>query len=57
MRLSSKILSIVSRILFFILLFLTLLPFYLLVVNSFKNAAGIIKDPFSVPDVLYIINY
>lgn len=57
MRLSSKILSIVSRMLFFILLFLTLLPFYLLVVNSFKNAAGIIKDPFSVPDVLYIINY
>ncbi|MBQ7795853.1 MAG: carbohydrate ABC transporter permease [Lachnospiraceae bacterium] len=57
MRLSSRILSIVSRILFYILLILTLLPFYLLVVNSFKNAAGIIKDPFSVPDVLYIINY
>lgn len=57
MRLSSRILSIVSRILFYILLILTLLPFYLLVVNSFKNTAGIIKDPFSVPDVLYIINY
>ncbi len=57
MRLSSRILSIVSRILFFILLVLTMLPFYLLIVNSFKNAAGIIKDPFSVPDVLYIINY
>lgn len=57
MRLSSKILSILSRILFFILLIFTLLPFYLLVVNSFKNAAGIIKDPFSVPDVLYIVNY
>ena len=57
MRLSSRIISIVSRILFFILLVLTMLPFYLLIVNSFKNAAGIIKDPFSVPDVLYIINY
>lgn len=57
MRTSEKIVSFLSRVLLGILLLLTLLPFYLLVVNSLKNASGIISNPFSIPDVLYLINY
>jgi ABC-type glycerol-3-phosphate transport system permease component len=57
MRLSSKIGSFLSRVLLAVLVLLTLMPFYLLIVNSFKNAAGIIQTPFSIPTVLYLINY
>lgn len=57
MRLSSKIGSFFSRILLGVLVFLTLVPFYLMIVNSLKNAAGIIQEPFSIPRVLYLINY
>lgn len=57
MRLGSKIGSFFSRVLLAVLVLLTLLPFYLMVVNSFKNAAGIVQEPFTIPKVLYLVNY
>lgn len=57
MRLSSRIGSFFSRILLGVLVVLTLMPFYLLVVNSFKNAAGIVQSPFGIPNVVYLVNY
>ena len=43
-----KTISIFSRILLGILLLLTLAPFYLLVINSFKGQTEIIKTPFQL---------
>ncbi len=42
----SKIVSFLSRVLLGILLLLTLLPFYLLLVNAFKSQTEIIVNPF-----------
>ena len=42
----SKFISFLSRILLGFLLILTLLPFYLLVINAFKSQNEIILNPF-----------
>ncbi len=44
-----KIQTVLSRALLLFLIVLTLTPFYLLLVNSFKNATGIMRTPFSIP--------
>lgn len=38
-----------SRLLLGLLVALTLLPFYLMLINSFKNETGIVQAPFSLP--------
>ena len=42
----SKVVSVFSRVLLGFLLVLTLLPFYLLVINAFKSQTEIILNPF-----------
>lgn len=53
----NKIVSFLSRILLGILLILTLLPFYLLIINSFKAQTEIIKTPFGLANVWQLSNY
>lgn len=53
----NKVVSFVSRILLGILLMLTLAPFYLLVINSFKAQTEIIKNPFSLAQIWRFQNY
>lgn len=48
---------ILSRILLGLLLCLTLMPFYLLVINSFKRASTIISAPFAVSLTPQIVTY
>ena len=43
--------QIVSHILIICLLIMVLFPFYILVINSFKTPADILKDPLSFPGV------
>lgn len=52
-----KTISIFSRILLGILLLLTLAPFYLLVINSFKGQTEIIKTPFQLAVNWQFLNY
>lgn len=52
-----KTVSIFSRILLGILLLLTLAPFYLLVINSFKGQTEIIKTPFQLAVNWQFMNY
>ncbi len=52
-----KAVSIFSRILLGILLLLTLAPFYLLVINSFKGQTEIIKTPFQLAVNWQFMNY
>jgi len=49
--------SVLSRLLLLFLVVLTLTPFYLLLVNSFKSASGIVNTPFSIPLDPMVINY
>lgn len=48
---------ILSRILLGLLLVLTLMPFYLLVINSFKRASSIISAPFAISLTPQTITY
>jgi ABC-type glycerol-3-phosphate transport system permease component len=41
--------AVMSRLLLGLLVALTLLPFYLMLVNSFKNETNIVQAPFSLP--------
>lgn len=52
-----KIWTITGRTALGILLFLTLVPFYLLLVNSFKWSQGIVKNPFIPGDRWHSANY
>ena len=52
-----KTISALSRFLLGILLFLTLMPFYLLVMNSFKWSEGIVKHPFRLAEEWQFGNY
>jgi len=49
--------SVLSRILLLLLLLLTLMPFYLLLVNSFKKETDIIHAPFGIPIQWQFMNY
>ena len=49
--------GVAARILLAVLLLLTLLPFYLLVINSFKTQTEIIKVPFAFPEIWKLSNY
>lgn len=53
----SKVVSFLSRVLLGILLLLTLAPFYLLVINSFKAQTEIIKTPFSLAQSWQFSNF
>ena len=57
MKAESIFARISGRILLLLIVLMTLLPFYLLVVNSFKLETDIIKDPFGLPAELMAINY
>ena len=41
--------QIFSHIIIICLLIMVLFPFYILVINSFKSPADILKDPLSIP--------
>lgn len=53
----NKVTTVFSRLLLALLLFLTLVPFYLLLINSFKWSEGIVKKPFSISAQLHFENY
>lgn len=53
----NKVVSFLSRVLLGILLLLTLAPFYLLVINSFKPQTEVIKTPFSLAHNWQFSNY
>jgi len=52
-----RIPKIISSVLLALLLVLTLFPFYLLIINSFKVQADIIKTPFTLPSIFHLENY
>ncbi len=52
-----KSISILSRILLGLLLFLTLIPFYLLVINSVKWSKEIVENPFVISHSIHFSNY
>ena len=52
-----RFISILGKILLFFLLILTLFPFYLLCINSFKSQKEIIKNPFAFADVWQVTNF
>lgn len=49
MREKTSILKYVKYILIFILLILFMMPFYLMVINSFKTTQQFVNDPFALP--------
>lgn len=49
--------AVFSRVLLGLLLFLTLVPFYLLIVNSFKWSKEIVENPFNFAEVWRYHNY
>ena len=49
--------SIVKHVFTFALLLLFIMPFYLMVINSFKTTQEFITDPFSLPDSFDLTNY
>ncbi len=57
MKAKSRIARILGRVLLLVIVLMTLLPFYLLVTNSFKMETNIIKDPFGLPSEPMWINY
>lgn len=57
MRKESKFASIVGRVILALIVVMTLLPFYLLAVNSFKTETSVIKEPFMFPIVWQFSNY
>ncbi len=57
MRFDTKVAKILGRIFLLLIILMTLLPFYLLVTNSFKLETDIIKDPFGFPAEPKGINY
>lgn len=52
-----KIAKISSRIMLAILLILTLVPFFLLIINSFKKHKEIVLNPWILPESLRLSNY
>lgn len=52
-----KVISILGRTLLGFILFLTLVPFYLLLTNSFKWSEEIVKSPFTLPASWHFTNY
>lgn len=52
-----KAAAAVGRLLLAFILFLTLVPFYLLLSNSFKWSEEIVKFPFALPDQWHFTNY
>lgn len=52
-----KVSSILGRVLLGFILFLTLIPFYLLLSNSFKWSEEIVKYPFTLPSAWHFTNY
>lgn len=52
-----KMVSILGRVLLGVILFLTLVPFYLLISNSFKWSEEIVKSPFTLPAAWHFTNY
>ena len=52
-----KVTSVLGRIALGFILFLTLVPFYLLLSNSFKWSEEIVKKPFSLPEEWHLTNY
>ena len=57
MRKESKFASIMGRVILALLVFMTLLPFYLLAVNSFKAETDVVKHPFMIPIDWQFANY
>lgn len=57
MQRKSKAASILARAVLAVLVLLTLLPFYLLAVNSFKMGTDVIKHPFMIPINWQLSNY
>lgn len=53
----SRVVRFAGRVLLGLLLLLTLAPFYLLALNSFKSQMEIIKVPFGMPNVVQFANY
>ncbi|MDY3997591.1 MAG: carbohydrate ABC transporter permease [Blautia sp.] len=53
----NKATSVLGRIVLGIVLFLTLIPFYLLLSNSFKWSEEIVKMPFTLPQQWHFSNY
>lgn len=49
--------SVLGRVLLGLILFLTLIPFYLLLSNSFKWSEEIVKKPFTLPTEWHLTNY
>lgn len=54
---SSKFSVFIDRLILILIVLLTLLPFYLLLVNSFKLETDIIKRPFNFPETIQFVNY
>ena len=52
-----KIVSVSGRVFLGFILFLTLIPFYLLLSNSFKWSEEIVKKPFTLPTEWHFTNY
>ena len=52
-----KIVSVLGRVFLGFILFLTLIPFYLLLSNSFKWSEEIVKKPFTLPTEWHFTNY
>lgn len=52
-----RISSVLGRVLLALIVFLTLVPFYLLVSNSFKWSEQIVKQPFALPSEWHFTNY
>ena len=52
-----KAASVLGRVFLGFILFLTLVPFYLLLSNSFKWSEEIVKKPFTLPAEWHFTNY
>ena len=52
-----NIVSVSGRFFLGFILFLTLIPFYLLLSNSFKWSEEIVKKPFTLPTEWHFTNY
>ena len=52
-----KSLTVLSRVLLGLMLFLTLIPFYLLIVNSVKWSKEIVENPFIINSAVHLSNY
>ncbi len=52
-----KSITILGRVLLGLLLFLTLIPFYLLLINSIKWGKDIVENPFAIGRSIHLSNY